>query len=66
VLPSIFEAFAQGGSGIAREFGGLGLGLAIVQATVEAHGGTVQAHSAGLHTGAQFRIQLPLGGKESP
>jgi hypothetical protein len=26
----------------------------------------VQAHSAGLHTGAQFRIQLPLGGKESP
>jgi two-component system CheB/CheR fusion protein len=66
VLPTIFEAFAQGGSGIAREFGGLGLGLAIVQATAEAHGGTVQAHSAGLHTGAQFRIQLPFGGKESP
>lgn len=65
VLPTIFEAFAQGGSGIAREFGGLGLGLAIVQATVEAHGGTVQARSDGPHTGAQFRIQLPLRGKES-
>jgi signal transduction histidine kinase len=63
-IAHIFEAFAQGGAGIAREFGGLGLGLAIVQATIEAHGGTVQAHSAGADSGAQFRIQLPLGGKE--
>jgi signal transduction histidine kinase len=64
VMPTIFDAFAQGGTGIAREFGGLGLGLAIVQATVEAHGGSVHAHSAGPHSGAQFRIHLPLGGKE--
>ena len=66
VMGTVFDAFAQGGTRIAREFGGLGLGLAIVQATVEAHGGTVQAYSAGLNRGAQFRIQIPLATDKEP
>ena len=37
--------------------GGLGLGLALVKSLVEAHGGSVIAHSAG--TGSAFEVQLP-------
>jgi hypothetical protein len=33
-LSTIFNAFSQGSEGIAREFGGLGLGLAISKATI--------------------------------
>ena len=45
---------------ITRQFGGLGLGLAISKALVEMHGGTIEAHSEGRDKGATFRIQLPL------
>jgi PAS domain S-box-containing protein len=56
----IFEAFNQGERSITREFGGLGLGLAIAKALVEMHGGTVEASSQGLHQGATFTVRLPL------
>ena len=59
-LSSIFDAFSQGGEWVAREFGGLGLGLAISKATVEAHGGTITAESGGRGQGATFSIDLPL------
>jgi len=59
-LSSIFDAFSQGGEWVAREFGGLGLGLAISKATVEAHGGTITAESAGKGQGATFSVELPL------
>ena len=59
VLPHIFERFRQGDNSTKRRHGGLGLGLAIVRHLVELHGGTVDAHSAGLGTGATFRVQLP-------
>jgi signal transduction histidine kinase len=58
-LPRIFDAFEQGGRGITKTFGGLGLGLAISRAIVERHGGTITAASDGLGTGATFRICLP-------
>jgi len=60
VLLSIFEAFSQGGEWITREYGGLGLGLAISRATVEAHGGTIKAESGGRNQGAIFTVELPL------
>ena len=60
VLPTIFDAFSQGGEWVAREYGGLGLGLAISKATVEAHGGTIEAESGGRGQGATFTVELPL------
>jgi PAS domain S-box-containing protein len=60
VIPHIFERFRQGDSGTTREFGGLGLGLAIVRHLTEAHGGTVHAHSDGLGRGAAFTVTFPL------
>ena len=55
----IFNAFEQASASITREFGGLGLGLAIAKATVEAHGGTLRANSAGLGQGTTFTVRLP-------
>jgi signal transduction histidine kinase len=60
VLPHIFERFRQGDGTTARPHGGLGMGLAIVRHTVELHGGTVQADSAGEGKGARFLVTLPL------
>jgi signal transduction histidine kinase len=58
-LPTIFDAFAQEGPWVTSEFGGLGLGLAIAKATVEAHQGTLTAASGGRNQGATFTIELP-------
>src|SRR6185295_137331 len=55
-----FDRFRQADAGITRKTGGLGLGLAIVRHLVEAHGGTVEASSAGQGQGATFRVRLPL------
>jgi PAS domain S-box-containing protein len=59
-LPHVFERFRQADAGIAREKGGLGLGLAIARQLTEMHGGTIEAASAGLGQGATFRVKLPL------
>jgi PAS domain S-box-containing protein len=65
VLPSIFDAFTQADESLDRSFGGLGLGLALVKALVEMHGGHVEARSAGLGRGTEFTVSLPLGADDA-
>ncbi|MEA5451216.1 PAS domain-containing protein [Leptolyngbya sp. CCNP1308] len=59
-LPHIFDSFRQADTSITRQFGGLGLGLAIVRYLAEAHGGTIAADSPGEGQGATFTVSLPL------
>lgn len=59
-LPHIFERFQQQDNSTARQFGGLGLGLAISRQLVERHGGTIAVASSGENQGATFTVQLPL------
>jgi signal transduction histidine kinase len=59
-LPHIFEYFRQADASTTRQFGGLGLGLAISRHLVELHGGTIMAESPGEGQGATFIINLPV------
>lgn len=59
VLPRVFNAFEQGDMSMTRQFGGLGLGLAISRNLVDAHGGVITASSAGKGRGATFAVELP-------
>jgi signal transduction histidine kinase/CheY-like chemotaxis protein len=58
VLPRIFDAFEQGPKTVTRRYGGLGLGLAISKALVDAHGGRISAASEGSGRGATFTVDL--------
>jgi PAS domain S-box-containing protein len=63
VLPCIFDAFEQGDADITREFGGMGLGLAITKNLVELHRGTIRAESGGAKQGSTFTVEFPLVSK---
>ena len=60
MLPHVFNLFTQVERSRHRAQGGLGLGLALVRALVERHGGTVSAQSPGLGEGSEFTVRLPL------
>ncbi len=64
--PRIFDPFTQADAGITREYGGLGLGLAIAKASVLGHGGEIRVESPGEGRGATFIVTLPLGMGEKP
>jgi two-component system OmpR family sensor kinase len=55
----VFERFYRADGSRSRESGGVGLGLSIVAAVAQAHGGSVGAASES-GGGATFRITLPL------
>jgi signal transduction histidine kinase len=65
MLGKIFDLFTQADCTIDRAQGGLGIGLTLVRALVEMHGGSVTAFSAGLDQGSEFTVRLPLGEQRS-
>ncbi len=65
-LPHVFDRFRQADGSTTRQFGGLGLGLAIVRALAEMHGGWVRAESEGEGKGARFTFSLPCVVADAP
>jgi signal transduction histidine kinase len=59
MLPRLFEMFTQVESSAHHSRGGLGIGLALVRAIVEMHGGSVRAASEGVGLGSEFSVRLP-------
>lgn len=60
MLPKLFTPFSQADTSLQRKRSGLGLGLSLVKSLAEMHGGTVEARSHGLGTGAEFTVRFPL------
>ena len=60
LMPRLFDLYVQAERTADRTGGGLGLGLALVKNLVEAHDGTVTAHSPGDGHGSTFTVLLPL------
>jgi PAS domain S-box-containing protein len=58
-LECLFKPFSQVDSGLARQFEGTGLGLAMVKLLAELHGGAVAVESA-VGKGSRFSVWLPL------
>jgi PAS domain S-box-containing protein len=65
LLPDLFELFVQGPRGADRAEGGLGMGLSLVRALTELHGGVVTAHSDGPGLGSEFTVRLPAAARDS-
>jgi signal transduction histidine kinase/ActR/RegA family two-component response regulator len=59
-LPFVFDHFRQEDGTTTRQFGGLGLGLAISRQIVELHGGRIWVESLGENQGTTFTVELPL------
>jgi len=58
-IGELFRPFQQGDPDVARRSGGLGLGLAISKALMDALGGTITAASEGRGRGSEFVVTLP-------
>lgn len=59
-LPHVFEPFVQDAHAVEYDTAGLGIGLSVVRQLVEAHDGSVVAHSDGPGRGTQIIVTLPL------
>lgn len=64
-LPRVFDRFHQADTSSTRSHGGFGLGLAIAQKIVHAHGGSITAEST-LGVGSKFSITLPVSAEALP
>jgi signal transduction histidine kinase len=60
----VFDRFVRGAGDRSSE-GGSGLGLSIVRAVAESHGGRVELGESDA-SGARFVVRLPLAGKQPP
>lgn len=61
----IFERFYRADNPLSVEAGGAGLGLSIVKALVEAHGGRVWVESK-VGSGSTFGVVLPVVAEDTP
>lgn len=61
-MTKIFDLFTQVDTSLERSVSGLGIGLPLVKALVEKHGGQVTVSSAGLGHGSEFTVTLPTSG----
>lgn len=59
-LERIFDNFFQVQDHMTRSYNGMGLGLSIARAVIEAHGGRIWAESEGKDQGSVFTISLPV------
>jgi PAS domain S-box-containing protein len=66
MLPQLFQPFMQAPETRGRSEGGLGIGLALARGLTELHGGRIEAHSAGLGSGSEFIVRLPIGKTVQP
>lgn len=57
-LGTVFDMFSQVDRPVERRTGGLGIGLALVKALVEMHGGEVRVEN--LPVGSRFTVRLPM------
>jgi PAS domain S-box-containing protein len=57
-MNSLFTPFEQADASVTRQFGGLGLGLAISKHLVDLHRGTIGVESRGRSFGATFKVTL--------
>ena len=64
-LSQIFELFAQGDRSLARQEGGLGIGLTLARSLAELHGGSLGATSDGPDKGSVFMVRLPAAERPS-
>jgi len=60
MLGCIFDLFVQLTEALDRSEGGLGIGLILVKAIIEHHGGTIDEHSDGPGQGSEFTFRIPL------
>lgn len=63
-MARLFEPFVQLDSRLAREFGGTGLGLSLVQRMMDLHGGSVSVESE-IGEGSRFTVAFPWQGAKS-
>jgi signal transduction histidine kinase/ActR/RegA family two-component response regulator len=59
LIPTLFEPFTQGPRSIARQQGGLGLGLMLARSLTELHSGVLRYEPVVPH-GSRFVVSLPL------
>lgn len=58
-ISKLFQPFVQLDSSLSRRYGGTGLGLALVDRLIKAHGGTIMVESQ-LNEGSRFMCTLPI------
>jgi PAS domain S-box-containing protein len=60
MLPKVFDLFMQVDASYSRSRGGLGIGLTLARDLVRMHAGSIEAKSAGIGSGSEFVVTLPV------